>query len=58
MVGLTGVISMERKEGGGIVEPTLPLQLKTVKESSIINRQFANFIVWLFLVKIFTKYAL
>jgi len=49
---------MERKEGGGIVEPTLPLQLKTVKESSIINRQFANFIVWLFLVKIFIKPAL
>jgi hypothetical protein len=41
MVGLTGVISMKRKEGGGIVDPTLPLQLKTVKKSSTINSQVA-----------------
>jgi len=32
---------MKRKEGGGIVEPTLFLQLKTVKKSSTINSQVA-----------------
>jgi len=42
---------MECKEGSGIFKTTSPPQLKTVKESNIMNRikrQFAIFIVWLF----------
>jgi hypothetical protein len=47
MVGLAGVISMERNEGGKISKTTSPPQLKNANESNRISRQFAVFLVWL-----------